>query len=368
MLTIIVIILLFASLVLLHELGHFIVARRGGIEAEEFGIGFPPRLFGRMVGKTLYSINLIPLGGFVRMKGEDAADTSPGSFGAAKLSTQTKVLLAGVGMNLLTAVLLLYVLCLTGLPGLGSQFEPSFLHSTYAQPKQLLLVDVVPGSPAAKAGLKRSDYVLSGNGQALITDDQLRDFTQKYAGQTVTLNVRESGIAKTINVKLLPPTATDGFLGVDVQTVYKLKYDPARAAVAAVYITGSLVWATLVGIFSLILGLPQLVIGLFHTGVPTQAASTGGPIYIVYSLKNISTLGWAYVLLFMANISVALGTFNVLPLPALDGGRLFVLIMQRITGKKWSADAEARYHGIGFVALIGLMVIISIYDVRKIHG
>ena len=365
MLTVILIILLFASLVLLHEFGHFVAARRGGVEAEEFGIGFPPRLYGRKLGATLYSINLLPLGGFVRMKGEDAADRGPGTFGGAPFWTQTKILFAGVGMNLLIAVILLYILALTGMPGLGAPFEPTFLHSTYAQPKQLLLTEVVAGSPAAKAGLMRGDYVLSANGQALATDDDLRTFTTKHAGETVTLVATEKGTTKTLNVALLPPTATNGHLGVTSQQVYKLKYDPLSALLAALYITGALVVATLIGIFSLLIHLPSLITGLFGHGVPAAAEASSGPIGIVYILKAFATLGWAYVILMMANISVALATFNVLPLPALDGGRWFVIAVQKVTKKSWSADAEARYHAIGFLALIGLMVIISVYDFRK---
>src|ERR1700733_12611430 len=116
MLVIILIVLLFASLVILHELGHFMSAKRNGVGVEEFGLGFPPKLWGRKVKGTLYSINLLPLGGFVRMKGEDSADIGPGTFGGARFKAKTKILLAGVVMNLLTAVVVLYVLCVVGLP------------------------------------------------------------------------------------------------------------------------------------------------------------------------------------------------------------------------------------------------------------
>ena len=116
MLVIIVVIILFSALVILHEWGHFIAARRGGVGVEEFGIGFPPRVWGKKVKGTLYSLNLLPLGGFVRLKGEDAADAGPGSFGAASYAVKAKILLAGVGMNALTAVVILYGLCLVGLP------------------------------------------------------------------------------------------------------------------------------------------------------------------------------------------------------------------------------------------------------------
>src|SRR5687768_6168249 len=143
MLIIILVILLFSLLVILHEWGHFMAARRDGVDVEEFGIGFPPKLWGKKVGGTLYTINLLPLGGFVRLKGEDGDARGSGTFGGAKYSTKVKILLAGVGMNLVTAVVILYGLCVTGLPGLGAPFEPKFLASEYAQPPQLLLAQVV---------------------------------------------------------------------------------------------------------------------------------------------------------------------------------------------------------------------------------
>jgi regulator of sigma E protease len=365
MLTIIVIILLFASLVLLHEWGHFIVARRNGVEVEEFGFGFPPKVWGRVHKGVLYSINLLPLGGFVRLKGEDAADKGPGTFGGASFGVKAKVLLAGVGMNLLTAVVLLYALCVTGLPGLGAQFEPGFLPKQYAQKPQLIVAQAAKGSPAEKAGLKRGDFIIAGEGQPLGTEAALRDFTRARAGQEVTLTVRQGDQQRDLAVKLRGPDSKEGFLGVASQQVYKLKYDPATALVAAIYITLALFVATIVGVLQLLVHIPALLLGLFSGGVPQAAQAASGPIGIVYILSNLSSLGVSYIWLFMANISVALAAFNALPLPALDGGRLAVAAVQRYSKRAWSAEAEARYHAIGFMVLIGLMILISVYDLRK---
>lgn len=365
MLVIILIILLFAGLVLVHEWGHFVAARRNGVEVEEFGFGFPPRLFGVKKGRTLYSLNLLPLGGFVRLKGEDAAEKGPGTFGGAKLWVQAKILLAGVVMNIVTAVLILYVLCVVGLPGLGSQLEPGFLKSTYAQPKQLMLVTVSEKSPAAQAGLKKGDFVVAANGQPIRTDEQLRSFTHDHAGQEVKLTIKRGDQEREVGVKLRDPNSKEGFLGVASQEVYRLKYDPLTAVVAALYITGALMLATIVGVGQLIVNIPMLIGGLFTSGVPQAAEAASGPVGIVKIMMGIASFGWEYVLLFTANISVALAAFNVLPLPALDGGRLFVLLVQRVTGKRWSAEAEAKYHAAGFIALIGLMLLISVYDLRK---
>jgi regulator of sigma E protease len=365
MLTVIIIVLLFASLVLLHEWGHFVAARRNGVEVEEFGFGFPPRVYGVRRKGVLYSFNLLPLGGFVRLKGEDGADREPGSFGGASFWAKAKILLAGVLMNVLIAVVLLYALCVTGLPGLGAEFEPGFLKPAYAQPKELILAEVVPKSPAAQVGLKRGDFVLSANGQKLESDKALRDFTKANAGKEVTVHVRQDGVEHDLQVKLRAPGGSEGYLGVVSQQVYKLRYDPVSALAAALYITGALLWATIVGVFALFLHIPSLLLGLFSSGVPQAAEAAAGPVGIVFILKSISSLGWSYVLLFMANISVALAAFNVLPLPALDGGRLAVIAAQKLTRRSWSAAAEARYHAIGFMALIALMLLISVYDLRK---
>ncbi|HUD11074.1 MAG TPA: site-2 protease family protein [Candidatus Saccharimonadia bacterium] len=365
MLVIILIVFLFALLVILHEWGHFIVAKRGGVEVEEFGIGFPPKLWGRKVGGTLYSINLFPLGGFVRLKGEDAADIGPGTFGAARFGVKAKVLLAGVVMNLLTAIVILYGLCVTGLPALGPGFEPSFLHSTYAQPKQLLLAQVEAGSPAAKAGLKRGDYVFTADGMKMVTDQDLSNFTKEHAGQSVTFSVRSGASDSDMTIKLRGPNSQDGYLGVVSQQVYKLRYDPLSALVAAVYITGALFVATIVGVVELIVSIPALIVGLFSSAVPAAAQNASGPLGIIFILKSISSLGFAYIFVFMANIAVALAAFNVLPLPALDGGRLALIAFQRVFHRRISADSEAKIHAIGFMALIGLMCIITVYDLRK---
>lgn len=364
-LSIIAIVLLFASLVIIHELGHFVAARRNGVEVDEFGVGFPPKLVGKKFGKTLYTLNFLPLGGFVRMRGEDGEDTTKGSFGAASLKAKTKILLAGVGMNLITAFLILFVLCLTALPALGEQFEPQFLKPSFAQPKQLLVTAVVPGTPAAKAGITKEDFIISGNGTKIEDNDQLRVFTKENAGKPVTLVVGRDGVERTVNVTLNAQNSSQGYLGLAGQQIYKLKYSFFDSIVAAAWITGALFVATIVGVINLLLGIPSLLINLFTSSVPSSAAQASGPVGIVYILGSAMSLGWSYIFLIMANISVALAAFNVLPLPALDGGRLAVLWFERLFKKSFSPEAEAKYHTIGFLALIGLMIVITVYDVRK---
>jgi regulator of sigma E protease len=369
MLVIILIIVLFASLVILHEFGHFVSARRSGVAVDEFGVGFGPKLLGRVVKGTLYSVNLLPLGGFVRLRGEDEGATGPHTFASASVKNKTKILLAGVGMNLLTAFVILYGLCVTAIPGLGSPFEPKFLPSTTVQPKQLLVADVSKGSPAEKAGIKVGDYVISGNGQKLSTETDLKNFTKANAGNEVTLHVSSNGDERDVQVKLLAhPPKNSGYLGVGPQQVYKLRYNPLTALAAAAYITAALFVATIWGVLVLLVSIPLLIFHLFAGGVPAAADSASGPIGIFFIFKSISVLGYGYIFLFMANIAVALAAFNVLPIPALDGGRLAIIQYQHWFKRKIKPETEARIHAIGFIALIAFIVLITVYDVRKQLG
>ena len=365
--TFVIIIFLFIGLVLAHEFGHFLVAKRNGVVVEEFGVGFPPRLWGKKFRGTLYSINLLPLGGFVSLKGEEG-DGGKGTLAGASLWAKTKIMLAGVGMNVLSAIVIFYGLCLTGLPALGAPFEPTALPHNYAQRPQLILTQVTDGSPAAKAGLKRNDYVLAGNGTAFATDDQLRAFTRSHQNKRVTLKVRSAGQSAEHDLAVTLRRASDGALGVYAQQTYKLRFDPLTAVPAALYLTATFVWATLVGIAQLLVNIPVLVLGLFAPTVPAAAEAASGPIGIVYIMSSLGSLGWSYIWLFIANISVALAAFNVLPLPALDGGRLAVDLFKKVTGRHPSEAAESLYHTIGFSALIGLVLLISVYDIKKLFS
>lgn len=352
---ILLVILIFGLLVFVHEFGHFVAAKRAGVEVEEFGFGFPPRLLGVPYRGTLYSLNAIPLGGFVKMKGETLEDTTPGSFGATNFWQKTQILLAGVAMNILTAYILLVILCATGLPPvIDGQY--SFGAPSYSQPKAVMAVEVVSGSPAAAAGLQRGDLITHGNGQRLTSEDGLLTFTKAHAGQTITLEVSHRGTARTIHPQLRGPKATDGFLGVTPFQTYALRYSLPDAIVTAAGITLQLMWATL-GAFG------GLIAGLFIHG--KVSSDVTGPVGIVVLLKNIIDLGIGYVLIFVASISISLGVINALPLPALDGGRWALALVQRVTKRTLNSDIETWVHATGFAALILLMVVVTYFDIKR---
>lgn len=351
------IILIFGLLVFVHELGHFVAAKRSGVEVEEFGFGFPPQIIGKKVGKTVYSLNWIPLGGFVKLKGESLMDKSRGSFGSATFWGKTKILLAGVTMNALVAYLIMVYLCATGLPPVLGNGQFSFGKSSYAQPKAVLAIGVAANSPAAGAGLGHGDLILSGNGSTIASENDLLSFTKSHAGQTVNLRVSHHGAERTIRPHLRPPGTKDGFLGVAPVQTYKLKYNLPNAIITAGGITLQLIWATLAAFGGLIAGL------FIHAKVSDNVA---GPVGIVVLLKSVVDLGVAYVLLFVASISLSLAVINALPLPALDGGRWALALAQRVSGKSLSTKLETGVHAAGFVALLLLMVVITFFDVKRL--
>ena len=353
-LVILIVVVIFSLLVLVHEFGHFVVARRNGVEAEEFGIGFPPRLFSRQIGQTLYSINLLPLGGFVRMKGEDGATTAKGSFGAASLAAKTKILLAGVGMNLLLAYVLLLWLAATGLPPLlANQF--SFGHATTVQAPEVLVAGVVKDSPAARADIKVGDVIESADATNFTDEASLVDFTKAHAGQIVTFATRTDDHQRAVTVKLNPAGSDQGNLGVTPFKTSKVRYGWAAPIVAAGLLV-QLALATLVGLGGLVASL------VAHHAV---SAGVTGPVGIVVILGSLIHLGLAYLLVFVASISVSLAVVNVLPLPALDGGRLAIAAAGRAAGKKLSPKVENLIHAVGFGLLIILLVVITYADVRR---
>ncbi|HSX41209.1 MAG TPA: site-2 protease family protein [Candidatus Saccharimonadales bacterium] len=354
---ILLVILIFGLLVFVHELGHFVAARRNGVEVEEFGFGFPPLLYGRQVGRTKYSINWIPLGGFVRLKGENLTDGTEGSFGAASFWAKTKILLAGVTMNALVAYLILVYLCLTGLPPLiDKQF--AFGQASYAQPKQVMVVAVEPDSPADRNDIKRGDILLEADGQKLSSESDLLNFTKSHAGRSVTIDVDRHGQRRTIHTLLRPADSKQGFLGVTPLQTYKLKY----GFVDSLIVSAGLLWQLIIGT---LLAFGGLIAGLFiHGQVSDQVA---GPVGIVVILSNIVNLGLAYVLTFVASISLSLAVINALPLPALDGGRWVMALAQAISGKTLSERVETAIHAAGFVALILLMVVVTAFDIARLN-
>lgn len=363
--------LLFVGLVVIHEFGHFLAARRNGVDVEEFGIGFPPRAWAKKTkGGFDFSINWLPIGGFVKLKGEHDSDTEKGSFGAASLSAKVKIMLAGVGMNLIGAFVLFTILGWVGMPQLiDNQF--SVTNDAHVAKQEVLVGFVESNSPAAKAGLQVRDQIVAiGASKTASTPvksaSQLPDVTKKYAGKTVYITYTRDGTQKIAQTQLLSTSTVNksqntaspkGYLGV-APTEYKLVRYTWSSPVVALGTMWQLTVATLQG-------LGTAVSALVHGEGAKASQQVSGPVGIVVLLKNGSLLGYQFMLMIIAVISLTLAIMNVLPIPALDGGRLFVTLIARLLGKPLTEAVEERIYGTGFAVLMLLVIVITIVDVKR---
>ncbi len=362
---------LFIGLVVVHEYGHFIMARRGGVEVEEFGIGFPPKAktLARKNG-TEYTLNWLPLGGFVRLKGEHDAATAKGSYGAAPLATKIKIMTAGVVMNLLTAYALLVLLALIGLPKLiDNQFTVASNETIASQ--RLFVGYVEPDSPAAKAGLKNQDTLLSvgpigGSAQPVTTVDAFPSLTKQYAGQSVAVQYSRDDMIQTTTVQLRSEQEVSASKTTDKPKGY-LGISPGQLQVSRYTWSAPIVAGGLLKQFTELTfkGLGSALAGLFTGDTKKASEQVTGPLGIFVVLQQGSDLGIQFILMIIAIISLSLAIMNVLPIPALDGGRLFVTLVFRALKKPLTAATEDKIHGSGFAALMVLFVLITIVDVKR---
>ena len=362
-------VLLFIGLVLIHEWGHFVAARRGGVEVEEYGIGFPPKVWGKKIktkkSKFLFSVNLLPLGGFVKLKGENDADQRPGTFGAAPLSTKVKIMMAGVFMNLVTALVLFTALAWIGMPKLvENQFTvagDTNLISEVQNQDVVLVSEVVANGPADRAGIKTGDQLVSLAGQDIKATERIGEVAKENAGQTVEAVIKRGDETINSRVSLNAENNGQGYLEIVSESGasgYEVRRSTWSAPVVAVGLTAQFTELTFKGIGH---ALKSLAIGN-----PSQAAEqVAGPVGIAVILDKVSEIGFNFMLMVIAIISLTLAIMNVLPIPALDGGRLFVTLLYRALKKPLTKEAEEKIHGTGFALLMVLFVVITVVDVKR---
>ncbi len=393
-------IILFIGLIVVHEFGHFIVARRNGVDVEEFGIFFPPRLYHRKTkAGWIFSINLLPLGGFVKLKGEHDSDTAKGSYGAASLWVKAKIMLAGVTMNLVTAFILFTILGVIGMPNVvPNQFKISSNTKTFSQ--KVLIGSVEKGSPAAKAGLKSNDEITAigkvGQKPTKVSSiTSVQSLTKQLAGDRVNVYFKRSGKNLLATAVLLPSsivTASQqsyinklnhtklncvniappkGYLGVELSQ-YSLERSTWSAPVNAAGFSVQATALTFQGLGHALGGLGSLIAGAVTgnavataNGQCSATSQVAGPIGIFVILKDSASLGFDFMLFLIAVISLTLAIMNVLPIPALDGGRLWLTLFTRAIKKPLSAKAEEIIIASSMAVLFGLLILISISDVHR---
>jgi len=348
---IVLFVVVLGGIVLVHELGHYLTAKALNVRVLEFGIGFPPRAkVLRSKGETLWTLNWLPIGGFVRLEGEygDAAD-DPRSFAAQPLRSRLAILVAGVVMNIVLAFAIFFLIALLATPALGVKIGV-----------------IEPGSPAASAALVPGDEIYAVNSEQfdLFGGQTVQGALRAHAGESVQLGIRHAdGTTVTASATLRPKSElseTRGALGVGQleQTYRYTGHDLGTSVGIAVAELGR--WGSLI-----IGGLGALIGGLITN--PTAPPPASGPIGIAVSLADIFLNVGPIVTLYVAGIlSVNLGVVNILPFPPLDGGRAAVLIIKRLFGARVSLRAERLTYAVGFVFLIAFILWISGFDIARL--
>jgi regulator of sigma E protease len=361
-------------LVAAHELGHAIVAKRNGVVVEEFGIGFPPRAWAKKLKNgVLFTLNWLPLGGFVKLQGEHDAADKKGDYGAATFWQKTKILFAGVVVNWLIAVILLTLLALTGLPKIiPNQFSVPSDTTVVSGPVQIGTVS--PGYPAEKAGLKTGDKIISLNGEAIDSATELITVSKAARGETVPVVYERENTKTTVEVALRDSDAA--VLGASLGQRESIKATWS-APIVGVVTTGQFTVVTVQGLGELVGNFFGGLFGQLNTNESSRAAaseqldkagqSVAGPIGILGVIfPEASEAGLSQVVFLAAIISLTLAVMNTLPIPSLDGGRWFVTAMFRLFKKPLTKDREETIHGTGFMVLLGLIVLVTVADVFKL--
>lgn len=352
LLAIVLFVVILGGLVLVHEIGHYLTARLLKVRVLEFGIGFPPRAkVLRTKGETLWTLNWLPIGGFVRMDGEDGDVADERSFSAKSLPARLTILVAGVAMNILVAFLIFFAIAWLASPVVGVKIG-----------------QVEAGSPAAAAGLQPGDriYRVAGEPYEFFGERTIVDGLRGHAGQTVALDVvRVDGTPAVVSATLRPAaeiSPTRGALGVSELTqVYSGEYVGhdvgASVGIAADQLTH---WGGLI-----LAGLGDLVNDFIKD--PTAPPQAQGPVGIAVSLADLLLNSGPILTLFVAGIlSVNLGVVNILPFPPLDGGRMAMLIIKRLFGARVSLRAERLTYAFGFVFLMVFIFWITGFDIARL--
>lgn len=357
-LTIIIVIISLIALVVLHEFGHFILAKLFGIKVEEFGIGYPPRLVGKKIGETIYSLNLIPLGAFVKIYGEEGGIEEAHSFTGKPIWQRALIVLGGVVSFWIIAAILLTIIFSIGVPTAISDEENENLINPQVQ-----ILAVAPGSPAEKARIKIGDTIKqfsAGDFQIPINKvGEVQELTEKYKGQEIILTIERG--KETFNVSLVPrvsPPEGEGAMGIALSRVAIKSYPWWIAPIKGIETCFSITQATLTGLVQ--------IFGDLIQGEKLPEGVIVGPVGIGSLMTQFAKLGVIYYLQLIAIISIGLAISNLLPIPALDGGKLVFLLIEAIRKKPINPKTEQKISSVSFILLITLMIWLTIQDISRL--
>jgi regulator of sigma E protease len=373
MLTLVIFLVVLSILVFAHELGHFWTARKFGVKAEEFGLGFPPRAFGLYKNKegkwkkvwgakdvedasdTVYSLNWLPLGGFVKIKGEDGEFAlEKDSFGSKKIWQRAVMLSAGVTMNIILAAFLFGLGFMIGMP----QAIDEISASAHISDKKIQVVEVISNSPASRAGIEIGDVIESIDATSFSGSADLQKFVDERAGKELDYKIKRS--EKEISLKVVPEKmAKEGRagIGIGITETGIVKYPFFSAIWQGIKTTVILTWAIIVAFYEFF---KNLILG---KGVGGDIA---GPVGIAVLTGQFARMGFVYILQFIALLSINLAIINFLPIPALDGGRVLFLIIEKIKGSPIKREVEAMLHRVGFSLLMLLILVVTFRDILKL--
>lgn len=360
-LTILTFILVLGLLVLVHELGHFICAKKMGMKVEEFGFGYPPRLWGWRHPKsgTTYSVNWIPVGGFVKIKGESGDFRhDQDSFAAKPVWRRFIVLVAGVTMNVILAGALLSIGFMIGLPSAIDETTPE---SAIVEEEKLIVMQVAVGSPAEEAKLAAGDVLAAIDGHTFESAEAAREYIAGHAETGIDLTLqKENGDyydAKVMS-RFIPEADMVG-IGVGIVETGIVSYPPHLAVVqgfaAAGYLTVEITKA-----------FGNIIHDLITTG--KAGVDISGPVGIAVMTGEFAKLGFVYLLQFAAILSINLAIINILPFPALDGGRILFLLIEKIRGRSVNEKAEGLIHALGFALLMLIVILVTYRDFVRYGG
>jgi len=362
--SVIIFIIILGVLIFVHELGHFLVAKKSGIRVDEFAVGFPPKLWSWTKGGTKYALNLIPIGGYVKIFGESADEEAldpenKDSFLNKSRWTQAAVLVAGVAFNIIFAWILFSISLMAGFPSVVTEQNSEDIKESY-----VVITNVFSESPAAQAGLQSGDQIvgISRDGQNLdisdITVSSIQDFISSDLSQ---LEIEVQRLDEKTILEITPEIGIIGAerpaVGISLDRIGKLQLPFFEALWRGVSMTGQMIKEIFIGLTGLL--------GQVFTG-KGSFDDVAGPVGIVGLVDSASNFGLTYLLGFTAFISINLAVLNILPFPALDGGRLLIVLIEGVTRRRIKPSIVNAINATGFILLLLLMLIITINDVIRL--